>query len=246
VHPYYLIPNIIISSLMILRKILFLGPPGVGKGTYAKRAAPRLNCAHISPGDLLRRVAMTDLAISNLLESGSLVPQQTVFDLMEAEIFRIKQQPTQTGVILDGFPRNVEQAQKWILRDKDNIPDLVMKFSLPKELLVEKLLGRRVCCKCGDLYNVFSFQNGHYSMPAMLPKCEGICDSCGGHLSQRSDDNLETIKKRLELHQKVENDLVQYLGRFTTVTRFPVTTGIAQLDELVHSISHSLNISIVS
>jgi adenylate kinase len=109
--------------------------------------------------------------------------------------------------------------------------------------LVNKLLGRRVCANCGDLYNIFSFQDEHYWMPAMLPQVEGKCDQCGHGLIQRSDDTSETIRKRLEFHNAVEADVFKHMNERTTVVKFEVKTGIAQIDELVHLIRHSLDIS---
>jgi len=223
------------------KQVVFLGPPGVGKGTYARRCAPRLGFAHISPGDLLRIEAMKNSQIQSFLDRGELVPESMIFSVMSKEILKVR--GNHHGVLLDGFPRNLEQARGWTSREA-NIPDLVVQLTLPEELLVKKLMGRRVCGNCGDLYNIFSFQDEHYWMPAMLPRVEGKCDQCGNALVKRSDDTMETISKRLELHTKVEQDLIQHMNEKTTVTRFDVKTGIAQIDELVHLIRHSLDISV--
>ena len=226
---------------MMLKHVLFLGPPGVGKGTYAKRVAPRLRFAHISPGDMLRQVSASNLEVRSCLEQGQLVSESVVFELMETEIRRSAN--LFDGLILDGFPRNSEQARGWIERKGSRIPDLVVVFNLPYELLVQKLLGRRVCSSCGDLYNIFSFNKGEYIMPAMLPKRTGLCDKCGCGLVQRSDDKVDIIRQRLEAHQGEENKLVQYMGNESSeILRFEVKTGISQLDELVSDIKTSLGI----
>ncbi len=211
-----------------MRQILFLGPPGVGKGTYARRAAPVLNLTHISAGDVLRDSVENRPEILNFLKSGKMVPQEVIFSLMKNKINEIEN----GGVILDGFPRNYEQAVGWFT----SMPriDLVVEFHLPDEILTKKLLGRRICSSCGELYNVFSFAQGEYSMPAMLPRRDGICDKCGGTLIQRVDDNLKIITERLENHKKSEKLLTEYLGsKCKDIIRFNVTTGIAQLDSLV-------------
>ena len=222
------------------KQVVLLGPPGVGKGTYARRCAPRLGFAHISPGDLLRREAMRNSEIQNLLDRGELVPESIVFGLMRKHILETRH--ISRGVLLDGFPRNLEQARGWTMQE-ENAPHLVVRLTLPEDLLVKKLLGRRVCSACGDLYNIFSFQDEHYWMPAMLPRVEGKCDQCGSPLSKRSDDTMETISKRLEFHSKVEKELVDHMNKKTTVVLFDIKTGIAQVDELVHLIRHSLDIS---
>ena len=220
-------------------QVVFLGPPGVGKGTYARRCAPRLGFAHISPGDLLRTAAKENREIQQVLDRGELVSQAVIFDIMSNHIELVRRS-RHRGVLLDGFPRNLDQAKGWT---RNHVPDLVVKFTLPEELLIKKLLGRRVCGNCGDLYNVFSFQDEHYWMPAMLPRTAGKCDQCGHALVNRTDDNMETIRKRLEFHAKVEDDLVAHMNSLTSVTKFDVKTGIAQVDELVHLIRHTLAIS---
>jgi adenylate kinase len=214
---------------MSFKQILFLGAPGVGKGTYAKRVAPILGYSHLSPGDLLRREAKHDPSISEMyLDRGILVPESLVFTLVEKELNSMSSK----GVILDGFPRSATQATSWIATQR--VPDLIIEFHLPRQILVNKLLGRRICGSCGDLYNVFSFCEGEYSMPAMNPQQEGICDNCGGNLIRRSDDNRETIESRLDRQTENEERLMEVLSKYTNnIRRFDVKTGIAQVSNLV-------------
>jgi adenylate kinase len=222
------------------KQVLFLGAPGVGKGTYARRVAPRLGFGHVSPGELLRKSLVTRPDLMEYLQQGKLVPESTVFDLVDNELKRLK---STKGVILDGFPRSKQQAEKWMGSGGrvHGSPDLVVEFHLPRDLLVQKLLGRRTCASCGDLYNVFSFKEGEYSMPAMLPKQEGVCDTCGGQLIQRIDDTVETIHDRLRDHYEREQSLIELLQTHCNqVVRFDVKTGIAQVDELVSLIHHRL------
>ena len=220
-------------------QVLFLGAPGVGKGTYARRAAPVLGFGHISPGDLLRKVGSSDPTIRPFLEKGALVPEEVVFGLVKMELACMREE--RSGVILDGFPRSRDQAQGWMERAGGSVPDLVVEFQLPEDLLIQKLLGRRTCSSCGDLYNVYSFNEGDYAMPAMLPQREGLCDKCGSHLVQRVDDKIEVIENRLKQHWEQEGALIEYLrSRTDNVVKFDVKTGIAQVGELVSLIKHKL------
>lgn len=222
-------------------QVLFLGAPGVGKGTYARRAAPVLGFGHLSPGDLLRKRATQDESVSSYLDKGLLVPEDLVFQLVSDEL-NVLGESNLKGVILDGFPRSVDQAKGWIERHRAPIPDLVVELHLPEHLLINKMLGRRLCSQCGDLYNVFSFTEGDYSMPAITPRIDGICDKCEGQLVHRSDDKLGVIRERLDAHWKRETLLIDYLKtRTDNFVSFHVKTGIAQLDELVSLIKARLS-----
>ena len=119
----------------------------------------------------------------------------------------------------------------------------MVEFHLPEHLLIEKLLGRRICSQCGDLYNIYSFNEGEYSMPAMMPEHPGVCDKCGGGLIQRSDDRIDIIKERLRDHWMRETPLVDYLRSKAAdnVVRFDVKSGNAQLGDLVTLIKRRLN-----
>lgn len=216
----------------MLKQIVFLGPPGVGKGTYARRVAPKLGFQHVSPGDILRELSATDPQVRQCLDSGKLLPESLVFELIQKQIDQCAN--TFKGVILDGFPRSKQQAASWIERTSSRIPDLVVEFHLPETLLVEKLIGRRVCISCGDLYNLFSITEGDFVMPAMLPKQTGLCDKCGGSLIQRSDDKIDVIRQRLQHHRDEEKALIEFISQHAVrVDRFHVKTGITQLDELM-------------
>ena len=225
------------------KEIMFLGAPGVGKGTYARRAAPILGFGHISPGDLLRASAEVLPDVRENLKSGTLVPEEIVFRLVDEKLNSLKSQRL-SGVILDGFPRSKAQAHGWLSRSQTIAPDLVIEFQLPEDLLIQKLLGRRTCSACGDLYNVFSFTEGEYSMPAMLPKTEGVCDKCGGRLERREDDNIDVIRSRLDNHWKTERELVEFIkDRVGCFETFHVKTGIAQINDLVSLIKRRLDIA---
>ncbi len=174
---------------------VFLGMPGAGKGTQAKIISKKYNIPHISTGDILREAVAnkTELGLKakKYMDEGALVPDELVVSLVEE---RLKQSDCDRGFILDGFPRNVEQAK--VLEDmlskigKDL--DAVFFFSLKEDVVIKRLTARRVCSKCGAVYN----------MVYNPPKVDGVCDKCGGKLIVRDDDKEEVVKNRLVTYNK--------------------------------------------
>ncbi|KAF4691133.1 hypothetical protein FOZ60_016121 [Perkinsus olseni] len=161
-----------------MKKVLFLGAPGVGKGTFAKRIAPRLNLRHLSAGELLRGHVKEGSALGRLakpfLDKGLMVPSEHSVTMMKHEVSKLQASSRVNGYILDGFPRVLEQAQMWSdLALGDGNPELVINISLSRSVLVHKLASRRICGACGDNYNLADIRYGHYDMPPMLPKSEG-------------------------------------------------------------------------
>jgi adenylate kinase len=227
-----------------MHHVLFLGAPGVGKGTYARRVAASLNFAHISPGELLRESVRSGSRpdIAALLASGRLVEESVVrsivLDRLEVVTGR------HPGVIFDGFPRDVNQARNWVNSSVGRVPDLTFHFSLPEQILMGKLAGRRLCGDCGDPYNVFGYSEGEYDMPPMLPRREGVCDKCSGGLMKRADDTEETIRTRLTLHNELEGELIGYLRNlnFDNFIDFKVKTGIKQVPEIIRIIQRHLKL----
>ena len=189
-------------------KAIFLGPPGVGKGTYASRISPKLGIAHISTGDLLRAEvkAGTDLGkkAKVLMDAGKFVPDDIVIGML---FNRLKQPDCKKGFILDGFPRTIPQAEAL---GKNLKMEVVINLVLRDEILVRKISARRVCRNCGDTYNVDHIREGKIDMPALLPKKPGICDKCGGTLYQRDDDKEATVKDRLVVYKKQTQPLIDY------------------------------------
>lgn len=184
-------------------RIVFLGAPGVGKGTQADRIADQ--CAHpkISTGDLLRTAVknQTPLGIQakSFMDQGQLVPDSVVIGMVRE---KLKEQGCAQGFILDGFPRTVAQAEELgaLLEQQRLKLDRVVNFSVPKKDLVRRLSGRRSCPKCQAVYHVeFS-----------PPKVADVCDRCGGGLVQRSDDKPETIEARLNVYEEQTAPLVRY------------------------------------
>jgi len=181
--------------------IVLLGPPGVGKGTYAGRLSERYGIPHISTGDILREEIKRDSElgrkVKKYVERGELVPDSIIIEVIKE---RLAADDCRKGFILDGFPRTLNQA-----RALDNIVrvDVVFNFVAPKEVIIERLSGRRICRKCGAIYHI------RYKPP----KKPGVCDICGGELYQREDDKPEVIERRLEVYKEQTAPLIDYYSR---------------------------------
>ncbi len=182
---------------------VFLGMPGAGKGTQAKIISKKYNIPHISTGDILREAVAnkTELGIQakKYMDEGALVPDELVVSLVKE---RIIQPDCEKGFILDGFPRNLEQAKilEEMLEEIKKTLDAVFFFSLDEEVVVKRLTARRVCSNCGAVYNMI------YNPP----KVEGVCDICGGRLITRDDDKEETVRNRLRTYNKDTAPLIDY------------------------------------
>ncbi len=176
--------------------IIFLGPPGAGKGTQAQRICAALNIPQVSTGDILRRAMKdqtpTGLKAKSFIESGALVPDEVIIDIVRE---RLAQPDAQHGYILDGFPRTVPQAEALASFAKI---DAVIELAVDDEKLIERLSGRRVCLKCGATYHV-SRLNG-----------QTTCAACGEELVQRKDDQPETVLNRLKVYHAQTAPLVDY------------------------------------
>ncbi len=187
---------------MTARRIVLLGPPGSGKGTQAVRLAAWLDVPHISTGDLLRNEVQnrTELGMraQSFMDRGELVPDQVV-----AEMIRKRLEGT-TGFVLDGFPRNIKQAE--ILENVTKV-DRVLHFCLDREEIIRRLSARRVCPRCGHVYNLLSSP----------PQQDALCDTCKIALVQRSDDTPEVIQRRID---------VQYAREIGPVLEFYRKRGV--------------------
>ncbi|MBQ6425365.1 MAG: adenylate kinase [Clostridia bacterium] len=176
-------------------KLVFLGPPGAGKGTQAKLVAETFHIAHISTGDMLRAEmrAGTELGLAakSLIENGQLVPDDVIIKMIEN---RIKQADCENGFLFDGFPRTVAQADA--LSELCDI-DCVVNIDVPSERLVHRACGRRVCPECGASYHT-DFYDGEY------------CTACGAKLIQRKDDREETVMNRIRVYEEQTAPLIAY------------------------------------
>ena len=180
-----------------MNSIIF-GAPGSGKGTYASRLQSRLGVAVIAMGDIFREITKEDTRlgrkVKNYVEKGLLVPDDIVIDVLKQHLAEV---PKDKGVILDGFPRTIDQAK--VLKEIVKI-DVILLQKVPDWIIVERLSSRRICRICGAVYNI----------RFLKPKVEGICDKCGGSLYQRSDDHSEVIRRRVQVYNEQTAPLLQY------------------------------------
>ena len=192
--------------------IIFLGPPGAGKGTQAQRICDALKIPQISTGDILRRAIKegteTGIKAKSFIDAGKLVPDEVIIDIVKE---RLAKDDCKNGYILDGFPRTVPQAEA--LSTFASI-DSVIELAVDDQVLVNRLSGRRVCLKCGATYHV-SMLNG-----------KTTCDKCGEELIQRNDDKAETVLSRLEVYHAQTAPLINYYGQKGLLKTIPGDQGI--------------------
>lgn len=188
-----------------MRNLILLAVQGAGKGTLAKALKEKYGYAHISMGDILRERASVGDELGNkikdMIDNGIFVPNDIIYQAVE---YKINQPECDNGYILDGFPRNLEQAEGYdkILSKLGKDIGIVINLTIPNELLKQRIIGRRMCKDCGAIYNIYS--------DTMKPQKEGICDKCNGQLYQRADDNEEAMKTRLETYFKVTEPVIDY------------------------------------
>ena len=185
-------------------RIVLVGPPGAGKGTQAVRLAEKLRIPHISTGDLFRANISQQTELGKLaksyMDAGNLVPDEVTIAMAKD---RMEQPDAQNGFLLDGFPRNVSQAEALdeMLKAEAMKLDAVLDLEVPEAEVVKRIAGRRVCRN--ESAHVF-----HVSYKP--PKKDGVCDICGGELYQRDDDSEETVRKRLEVYHTQTEPIIDY------------------------------------
>jgi adenylate kinase len=184
-------------------RIILLGEPGAGKGTYSTELVKKYGIPQISTGDMLRASVKAGTPLGRqaqeFMKKGELVPDTVVIELIRE---RIKEADASKGFILDGFPRTLPQAQSLdkMLQSMNISLSAILKIEVSKPILLKRLTGRRVCKGCGATYNI----------DTMRPQKEGICDKCGKELVQRPDDMPETIENRLTVYQKDTAPLIEF------------------------------------
>lgn len=208
-------------------KIVLLGPPGAGKGTQAQRLQESFGLKHLSTGDMLRAEVASSSPIGTqakaIMERGELVPDQILIDMI-AE--RTKQPDAARGILLDGFPRTVAQAEALdrMLASRGQKLDRVIQLVVDNDAMVERIAGRYACAKCGAGYHDTNRK----------PKTAGVCDSCGGsQFVRRPDDKPETVRTRLEAYDRQTAPLLPYYNSRGVLSE---VDGMAAIDEVTRRI----------
>ena len=190
-------------------KIILFGPQGAGKGTIAEMLIAKYKIPALSTGQVLREAMAQKTELGKIAEQyinkGILVPPEVAAAIVNEAV---KKPEFKKGYILDGFPRNLKQAE--LFKEMDKV-DFLIELTIPKDLIMRRLTGRRTCRKCGAIYNIDPLCSPN-------PKKTGVCDKCGGELYQREDDSPEAIKKRLDIYyNETEPIIKKYRKRIITV-----------------------------
>jgi adenylate kinase len=217
-------------------RVIFLGPPGAGKGTQAARLAREWGVPHVATGDMLREAAQNrtplGLEAERYMNRGALVPDEVVIGLVDE---RLGRDDAAFGWVLDGFPRTVAQAEALdhLLRRRRLDLDRVIFLSVPRDELLRRLTGRRVCRECGTAFHlVFD-----------PPRIPGRCDRCGGPLYQREDDAESAVGHRLEVYANQTAPLLDYYRGRHLLTEVP---GEGSVEDVAAAIRHALRLPVTS
>ena len=217
-------------------RVIFLGPPGAGKGTQADRLATEWSVPHIATGDMLREAVQEGtrlgLEAKRYMDSGALVPDEVAIGLAEE---RLGEPDAARGWVLDGFPRTVPQAEALdsLLRRKGIDLDRVIFFDVSRDELLRRLTGRRVCRQCGTAFHLV------FSPPAKPDQC----DRCGGPLYQRADDAESAVAHRLEVYTKQTAPLLDYYRQRGILTTVPAE---GKVEQVTSAIRHGLRLKVTS
>lgn len=202
-------------------QLILLGAPGSGKGTQAARLVSEMGYNHISTGDLLRgEIAKgTELGekVQGIMTRGELVDDNTVLELLNANC-----DLTSGGYIFDGFPRNIDQAKALDSEVIKTAEHMALYFDIDLDVLAQRLVNRRTCGDCGEIYNLLS----------KAPKTEGVCDKCQGtNLNQRKDDNKESVKTRLGVFKSTIDPVLEYYESKGALTRVDASASSEEVFE---------------
>ena len=182
-------------------KLVFIGPPGIGKGTYAKAISQKYGIPHISTGDIFReeiaKGSELGRKVKEYVDKGLLVPDEIVIEVVKK---RLSQPDCARGFILDGFPRTLKQAEAL---DQITRIDAVLLFNAPLEIIIERVSGRRICPNCGAIYHI----------KWRPPKTPDVCDVCGARLIRRRDDEPDVVRRRYEIYLETFTPIIEYYRR---------------------------------
>jgi len=208
-----------------MMKVIFLGPPGAGKGTQAAIISKSHGIPTISTGDILRAAVKAGTPIGlkakSFMDAGKLVPDEVIIGIIEE---RLAQPDCEKGFVLDGVPRTIAQAEAL---EKAGIRfDHVISLEIDDEAIVKRMSGRRVCAKCGATYHVVNIP----------PKTEGVCDKCGGELTTRSDDKEETVRHRLEVYHRETEPLKAFYAQRGELQEVDADLGLERTTAAIEGI----------
>ena len=210
------------------KSIILFGPPGAGKGTFSgqiKKVIP--NIAHISTGDIFRENLKNETPIGlkakQYMDKGELVPDDVVIEMVKDRLN--KDDAKNEGFILDGFPRTLPQAKSL---SEITVIDLFLLLEVSRDIITKRILGRYSCKSCGEIFNKYT----------LLPQKEGVCDKCGAEIKfeQRSDDNEETLKNRLDAYEKNAKPIIKYYRKKKVLKRINAENTLALTEEQIKEI----------
>jgi adenylate kinase len=210
-------------------RVVLVGPPGAGKGTQAQYIASHLSVPKISTGDIFRANVSRGTELGKLakeyMDRGELVPDEVTIAMVRD---RLLQDDAREGFLLDGFPRNVPQAEvlKEMLAEFGASLDVVLELKVDDEEVIRRLSGRRTCRSCGKVWHVV------FDPPAV----EGVCDACGGELFQRDDDREETIRRRLEVYQEQTAPLISFYEKEGILAGIDATGPVEEVTQRALSV----------
>lgn len=211
-----------------MKNIMLVAAPAAGKGTQADLLSQKYNIPHISTGDILREIAQEEtemgIYIRDILSTGQLVKDEITYELVEQ---RLRKSDCQNGFIIDGFPRNVEQAIHYdeILKNIGQEIGYVIYIDIDKDILEKRIIGRRICEDCQAIYNI---NDSEYA-----PKEESVCDVCGGRLYQRSDDNIESFNTRYQTYLEKTEPIIKHYQDLGVLKR---VNGLGTIEEVFERI----------
>jgi len=215
--------------MALKRAVIFLGPPGAGKGTQAKQIAQSYGLPHLSTGDMFRDAISRATELGNMvkpiMERGDLVPDDLVMKMVEE---RLSRPDCAQGFVFDGFPRTLAQASvlDGILKSRGFPKPLVIDFVVSEDKLMRRVSGRRTCSVGGEIYNI-------YDAPS---KIEGICDVDGGELVQRPDDRPEVVKERLAAYERQTKPLTDYYRAQGLLEAIDAGAGVQEVNRAVRQV----------
>lgn len=209
--------------------IILLGSPGSGKDTQASLLVKRYDLLLFSAGELARKIAKKDERIAGIINSGKLIPEDEMTKYVFDHLAHVR--PDLGNILFEGFPRFVSQYQKLekFLSDREKIIDYIISLDISKEEAIKRISSRRVCSKCGTVYNLITNP----------PKNQGLCGECGGELTQRKDDNPEAIKIRFDFYTQNTKELIDYLQNDKKLIK---VDGERKIEEIFEEITSKINV----